>query len=72
MIAAEPFTLRWTSNDWHDRGDDPALPTALGVWYVDLDPRSARALRFTFIRRDEGLQDAREYVVEVSARVAGP
>ena len=72
MIAADPFTLSWTSNDWHDRCDTPAISTALGLWYVDLDARSARLLRFTFIRRDEGLQDEREYVAEVIAKGARP
>ena len=67
VIAADPFTLSWTSNDWHDRCDTPAISTTLGVWYVDLDARSARSIRFRFIRRDrdEGLQDDREYVAQV-------
>jgi glucoamylase len=67
VIAADPFSLGWTSNDWHDRCDTPAISTTLGVWYVDLDARSAGSLRFRFIRRDrdEGLHDDREYVAQV-------
>ena len=66
VIAADPLTLSWTSNDWHDRSDTPAISTTLDVWYVDLDASAARSLRFTFIRRDEALPDHREHVVEVS------
>jgi glucoamylase len=72
VIAADPFTLSWTSNEWHDRSDTPAISTTLGLWYVDLDTRSAKSLRFTFIRRDEERRDEREYVAQVTTNVAGP
>jgi glucoamylase len=72
VIAAGPFTLGWTSNEWHDRRDTPAISTTLDLWYVDLDTRGVKSLRFTFIRRDGEPPDDREYVVQVDTNGARP
>jgi glucoamylase len=72
VIAADPFTLRWTANEWHDHRDTTAISTTLSLWYVDLDTRAAEALRFTFIRRDGEPRDDREYVTHVITDVARP
>ena len=46
VIAGAPFTLRWTSNDWHDQRDAVGFATKLGVWFVDVPPPSSTRLRF--------------------------
>jgi glucoamylase len=66
VIAAEPFTLSWTSNEWHDGRDRPALSTNLGVWYVDLETLAVGSLRFRFIWRDAEWPDDREHVTQVA------
>ncbi|MCU1383154.1 MAG: Glucan 1,4-alpha-glucosidase [Acidobacteria bacterium] len=38
VIAGAPFTLRWTSNEWHDRHEAVGSPTILGVWFADVPP----------------------------------
>jgi glucoamylase len=72
VIAGDPFTLSWTSNDGSDRRDTPAISTTLGLWYVDLETDSVKSLRFTFIWRHEERRDDREYVTQVTPIVARP
>jgi glucoamylase len=69
VIAAEPFTLRWTSNEWLDFSDRRALSTSLGVWYVDLETIAVGSLRFRFIWRDEEWPDDRECVAQVATSI---
>jgi glucoamylase len=46
VMAGAPFTLHWTSNDWHDERDAAGFATKLGVWFVDVPPPSSTRLRF--------------------------
>jgi glucoamylase len=45
VIAGAPFTLRWTTNEWHDRRDVEASATTLAVWFADVPPPPSSSTR---------------------------
>jgi hypothetical protein len=45
VIAGAPFTLRWTSNEWHDQHDAEGSATTLGVWFADVPPPPSSSAR---------------------------
>ena len=45
MIAGAPFTLRWTSDEWHDQHDAVGSATTLGVWFADVPPPPESSVR---------------------------
>jgi glucoamylase len=65
IMAGEPFTLIWTSDDWRTKHDTPAKATAIGVWFVDISPtRGVTApLEFTFQWTTENRWEGRNYTV---------
>jgi glucoamylase len=65
--APRPFQLHWTADQWQTVHDTNATPTALGVHFVDVAiERDQRAsIRFTFLWKDSGEWEGRDYSVEV-------
>ena len=48
QVGAE-FVLHWSDDDWRTVHDEPARPTSLGLYYVDLPPLGKKgAYSFTF------------------------
>ena len=45
VIAGAPFTLRWTSNEWHDQHEAVGSATRLGVWFADVPPPPSSSAR---------------------------
>ena len=72
VIAAKPFALQWTANQWVDSHEATASPTRLALWYVDVCPGpSAITVRFKFKYGDDGTWNHRDYVVQIGARAHG-
>ena len=45
VISSSPFTLRWTSNEWHDQHHAVGSATILGVWFADVPPTPSSSTR---------------------------
>lgn len=65
--AAEHFLLRWSTDDWHSSAESSALPTGLGVHYVDIytPENSINTITFTFFWTDRDEWEGRDYTVGV-------
>ncbi len=65
--AVEPFRLHWSRDDWATVGDLEAVPTGLGVWFVDLptDAGDPGEFVFTFFWSGRGAWEGRDYRVAV-------
>ncbi len=63
--APEPFLLHWTLNDWQISTDSPAIPTGVGIHYLDLSvPKTQKApIRFTFYWTAREQWEGRDYAV---------
>ena len=65
--APQAFILKWTRGEWAQATESAAVPTSLGIHYVDIAAATADALiRFTFLNSGPTTWDDREYRVEVS------
>jgi glucoamylase len=54
IIAGAPFTLRWTSNEWHDQHEAAGSATRLGVWFADVPPPPSSVARLRFALSVDG------------------
>ena len=66
--APRPFQLHWTIDEWQQANDTTAIPTVLGVHFVDISlDRGQRApVRFTFLWADSTAWEGRDYSVAVT------
>ena len=67
--SVRPFTLHWTRDEWQHAQDTSALPTPIGIDYVDIEiDASQRApIRFTFLWNDSGQWDGHDFAVEIES-----
>ena len=65
IMAASPFRLRWTRDEWRTQEDTPSTPTALGLAFVDIAVPTAQQapLRFTFFWPGRAQWEGRDYRV---------
>jgi len=65
IMAASPFRLRWTRDEWRTQEDTPSTPTALGLAFVDIAVPTAQQapLRFTFFWPARAQWEGRDYQV---------
>jgi glucoamylase len=65
--APRPFQLHWTADEWQTVRDTNATATALGVHLVDvaIEHDQRAPIRFTFLWKDTGEWEGRDYAVEI-------
>ncbi len=65
--ASSPFSLHWSSDEWHTTNDTASTPTSLGIEYVDLQVSVTQnsPLRFTFFWPQDNQWQEENYVVQV-------
>ncbi|MGC2289773.1 MAG: glycoside hydrolase family 15 protein [Thermoplasmata archaeon] len=70
ILAPEPFRLHWSDDGWSTAEDTEAIPTCLGIHYVDLstEDRSGREFIFTQYWTARNTWEGRDYSVRVDAR----
>jgi glucoamylase len=68
VLAAAPFRLRWTVNEWRDVRDSTAHMTAVGTAFVDVSiPREqALPVRFTMYWTDVDRWEGQDFRVEMA------
>jgi glucoamylase len=67
--AGYPFTLHWSNDEWKKPVDTASQATAIGIHFVDITiaPGDRAPILFTFLSRDDGRWEGRDYKVEVRA-----
>jgi glucoamylase len=65
--APEPFRLHWSDDGWATASDADAVPTCLGIHYVDLatESRSGRSLLFTFYWSSRSSWEGADFSVRI-------
>jgi hypothetical protein len=64
--APAPFMLHWSRDEWQAAHDTHASPTALGIYFVDLQTSGQSApIRFTFYWKHESRWAGRDHEVRV-------
>jgi glucoamylase len=65
--APEPFRLRWTLNEWQTIDEMPAIPSGLGIQFLDIPvPMNQQApIRFTFYWPERERWENRDYEIRV-------
>jgi len=66
--ASSPFSLHWSTDEWHTVHDTSSTPTGLGIEYVDLPVPVTQnlPLRFTFFWPQDNQWQGQNYQVEVT------
>ncbi|MFZ0706358.1 MAG: glycoside hydrolase family 15 protein [Candidatus Korobacteraceae bacterium] len=66
--ASSPFSLHWTSDEWHTTNDTASTPTSLGIEYVDIQvPVTQNSpLRFTFFWPQDNQWQEQNYEVAIT------
>jgi len=69
ILAASPFMLHWSDDEWTTTHDTESTATALGIEYVDIHIGAAQKapLRFTFNWPADHQWQGKDYAVEVEA-----
>jgi glucoamylase len=67
VLAAVPFMLHWTADDWQSTADTASAPSGIGAHFVDLQVQKGRRapVRFTFYWKERDRWEGRDYAVEV-------
>lgn len=68
IIAAAPFMIHWTLDEWRKAEDTQARSTPLGLSYADVPIalRQTAPLRFTFYWPEAGRWEGRDYTVSIT------
>ena len=67
VLAADPFMLHWTTDDWQSTANTASAPSGIGAHFVDLRGQKGRRapMRFTFYWKERDRWEGRDYAVEV-------
>ena len=67
VIAASPFVLHWSDDEWNTPRDTDSTPTSLGIEYVDIQIEAGQKapIRFTFKWPVDNQWQGADYAVEV-------
>ncbi len=68
IIAAAPFRLRWTSDEWQQSHDTDSTPTSVRHYFVDIDVKPAQRapVKFTFYWPGPQHWEGRDFAVAVA------
>jgi glucoamylase len=68
ILAAAPFRLHWTADEWQHAADDDSTPTAVGQCYFDIPVAAQQRapIRFTFYWPQADRWEGRDYAVTIA------